>query len=89
MLGKGAKFYNIPEVLVYVRCGKAMLRRRSGVPYLLAELRLFRRMYFAGYLNAFQLFMNVLVRLVSRLLPKRLLGMVYEKWLRFDIGGRI
>ncbi len=84
MLRKGIRFYNIQEVLVYVRSGKAMLRRRSGIPYLAAELRLFHRMYLTGYLNSFQLFGNVLARLVSRLLPNRLLGMVYDKWLRYD-----
>lgn len=84
MLKIGIKFHNIPEVLVHVRCGKSMLERRSGIPYLTVELRLIHRMYLAGYLNLFQLSGNVLIRLVSRLMPSRLLGKVYDKWLRYD-----
>ena len=82
MLTNGIKFYNIQEVLVCVRIGKDMLKRRSGIPYLAAELRLFHRMYLSGYLNSFQLFLNLLTRLVSRLLPHQFLGMGYDKWLR-------
>ena len=82
MLRIGIRFSNVPEVLVYVRIGKDMLRRRSGIPYLAAELRLFHRMYLSDYLNSFQLFLNLLIRLVSRLLPRRFLSIVYDKWLR-------
>lgn len=82
MLRKGIRFYNVPEVLVYVRCGKAMLKRRSGISYLAAELRLFYRMYLSGYLKLSQFCGNVIVRLVSRLLPKWILAIVYAKGLR-------
>lgn len=84
MLWSGAKFHNIPEVLVCVRCGNGMLKRRGGMPYLASELRLFHRMYLLGYLNWLQLTGNVAIRLASRLLPDWLLGFVYCKWLRQD-----
>jgi len=85
MLKKGIKFSNIPEVLVYVRCGKSMLKRRSGIHYLAAELRLFYKMYHAGYLNSLQLFWNVLARLIFRSMPNQLLGIIYDRWLRYDL----
>ena len=85
MLEKGIKFSNIPEVLVYVRCGKSMLKRRSGVHYLAAELQLFYKMYHTGYLNLLQLFWNVLARLICRSMPNQLLGIIYDRWLRYDL----
>lgn len=85
MLKKGIKFSNIPEVLVYVRCGKSMLKRRSGIHYLAAELRLFYKMYHSGYLNLLQLFWNVLARLICRSMPNQLLSIIYDRWLRNDL----
>ena len=82
MLMSGARFHNIQEVLVHARCGHGMLRRRRGASYLVAELKLFHRMYRSGYIGLFTWWGNSVVRMVSRFLPSHWLAYGYRRWLR-------
>lgn len=82
MLVSGARFANVPSVLVHVRSGHEMYRRRGGITYLGRELALLRRMLKNGYLSPAQFVGNVTIRVALRLLPSSLLGVVYRKGLR-------
>jgi glycosyltransferase involved in cell wall biosynthesis len=77
----GVTFYNIQEVLVHVRLG-ATMNRRSGFKYLWAEIQLLLRIYRWKYLNVFQLSGNISIRLLTRLLPRKILTLIYKKTLR-------
>lgn len=78
MFMAGAKFANIPEVLVHVRGGVSILARRRGLPYLCQELALFRRMRKSGYLNVWQWTANSVLRIVARTLPPYFTMLIYQ-----------
>ncbi len=82
----GATFANLPDVLVHVRAGKGMLRRRGGWRYILAETKFFRELYQKGFISGFELASNISIRFVARLLPPFLRGIGY-KMLRHKVGN--
>jgi glycosyltransferase involved in cell wall biosynthesis len=82
MLMMGFRLHNLPDVLVYVRCGNGMQNRRGGFYYLKQEIRLqmtFRRM---GFLTWLECARNVLMRSPSRLAPPSLRTIIYRRFLR-------
>ena len=82
ILVKGIVVKSIPEVLVHVRAGDAMIERRRNIKQFKAEIRLFIKMYSIGYLNLFELFGNTFVRVVLRMLPKFVTKYTYSRLLR-------
>lgn len=78
MFMAGARFANIPEVLVHVRGGMSILARRRGLSYLRQELALIRRMWRSGFLSLWQWIANSLLRIVVRFLPSRAIGLIYQ-----------
>ena len=82
MIISGARFENIPENLVYVRCGKKVLGRRVGFAYLRSELLLFNIMRRNKFINNTQWMLNVCIRVFARTMPTFLLGYVYKVFLR-------
>jgi len=83
MYQKGFKFKNIPECLVYVRCGEDQYRRRGGWRYFKSEARL--QGYMLRYkIIGFSLYLyNVGIRFVVQvLLPNRIRGYVYKTFAR-------
>jgi len=82
MFVSGVRFANIAEILVHVRCGTAVLDRRRGLLYLRAELALLRRMRHSGFLSAPRWIANSSIRLIVRLMPRSIIGLLYRHLLR-------
>ncbi len=82
MLAAGARFYNIPAVLVHVRGGQAMAARRGGWKYAKSEIRLQRKFLQLGLINGRVFWKNVAVRFTVRMMPNVLRAFVYQKLLR-------
>ncbi len=82
MYVSGVRFANVPEVLVQVRCGDAVFERRRGMSYLKEELAVLRRMRESRFLSRWQWGGNVAVRLLTRLAPAPVLGLLYKAVLR-------
>ena len=77
MMINGAKFYNIQEPLVNMRAGYGQLERRSGFKYAIEEYRFLKRLKEIGFLNSFEFYRNLLVRFIARVLPKKVVKIVY------------
>ena len=77
------RFANIPEVLVNVRVGQEMYRRRGGWKYFCSEAGLQWYMLSKGVIGPFTYAENILKRLIVQvLLPNRLRGWVFRKFAR-------
>ncbi len=81
MFLSGVKFRNISDILVFVRCGNGMLKRRTGLNYLKIELALLSRMYASGFLNLPIWLISAGIRIVARLSPSIITELIY-KYLR-------
>jgi glycosyltransferase involved in cell wall biosynthesis len=86
MFVAGVRFANTPEVLVYVRCGTAVLSRRRGVSYLSAELALLRRMLCSGFISKPQWIVNSSIRILVRLMPSSIIRLLYKMLMRKQSG---
>ena len=83
MLEKGAVFCNLPDILVHVRVGEEMYRRRGGWKYFKSEARLQGWMLRHKIISLPQYCMNVLLRLcVQVIMPNWLRGFVFQKLFR-------
>lgn len=83
MLLKGAVFGNLDRVLVHVRVGEDMYRRRGGLAYFKSEARLQNYMLRHGVIGLGTYTVNVAKRLIVQvLLPNRLRGWVFQKFAR-------
>ncbi|AQL43318.1 hypothetical protein BV210_11720 [Halorientalis sp. IM1011] len=78
MLLEGATFANIPETLVAARAGEGMYRRRGGIDYARAELRLQYEFWRWGFLGPARVLANLCTRVPLRLVPNHVRGAVYE-----------
>ena len=82
MLHSGAIFANVPEPLVNVRAGRALMGRRGGLRYALHLTVLFTELRRLGFISRSRLWWNVGVAVPVRLLPARPRGWVYRRLLR-------
>lgn len=82
MIAAGARFANLSEPLVHVRCGEDMFRRRGGWRYAQSEYRLFRYMYQNGMIGLGRFLFNASARFVVRISPTWFRQWVYLKLLR-------
>lgn len=78
MILKGFKFYNIQEVLVNMRAGKAQLTRRQGLKYAINELKAQHLFYKMGFLNLYEFLRNTILKFSVRIMPKVILRVVYK-----------
>lgn len=69
MILKGYKFYNIQEILYYVRTSSDMVKRRGGVTYLMNEIKEFRLFMNLGFYTKKDFFMNIITRSAVRIMP--------------------
>jgi glycosyltransferase involved in cell wall biosynthesis len=81
MIMQGARFRNIPEVLVDVRCGQQMFKRRGWV-MIQIELTVLYQMYRSGFFTVAEFVSNVVVRTTARLMPIWMRRAIYQKMLR-------
>lgn len=68
MLTQGHKFANLPEVLLKMRVGNALLERR-GKEFLKGEIEVFKHLYAVGLINSYELVRNIALRSLVRLSP--------------------
>lgn len=79
----GMKFANVPDVLVNVRVGKEMYKRRGGWKYFVSEAKLQKYMLKNKVIGVPKYLVNVSKRLIVQvLLPNRLRGWVFQKFAR-------
>ncbi len=82
MLNNNAIFANIPEVLVNVRGGTAMLARRQGFNYAKNEYLFQKELYKIKFLSKMELVRNILYRIPIRLSPRFVIKIIYKYILR-------
>ena len=81
VLAAGYKSANLPENLVYVRAGNAMLERRRGWNYVESEWKLFKLKQNLNFQSLGSAFFIFILRSIPRILPVSVLNLVY-KYLR-------
>ena len=79
LIMSGAKFYNIQEVLYYVRTTPEQMNRRSGLDYLKTELSFFREFKEMGFFTTKDYLVNCTMRIVVRLMPNAVRQKVLTK----------
>jgi hypothetical protein len=83
MFLNGCRFANLPDVLVYVRVGKDMYKRRGGWKYFKSEARLQKFMLDSRIINYFEYIGNVMIRLaVQVLMPNTIRSFVFQRFFR-------
>lgn len=79
----GMKFANTPDILVHVRVGADMYRRRGGWRYFKSEAKLQKYMWKNGVIGFATFAVNVAKRLIVQvLLPNRIRGWVFKAFAR-------
>ena len=77
------KFANISDILVKVRVGKEMYKRRGGRKYFKSEKDIQKLMYKNGLISYSRYLINVAERLVLQvLMPNRVRGWIFKKLAR-------
>lgn len=79
LIMSGARFYNMQEVLYYVRTTPEQINRRSGLDYLRTELSFFKEFKKIGFFTTKDYFVNSLMRIVVRLMPNAIRQIVFTK----------
>jgi hypothetical protein len=88
MMQLGFCLHNMPEVLVHVRCGNGMQRRRGGLAYLKRELAFQTFLYQRGLLAASAYVRNILIRAPIRIAPAFVRSFCYSLFLRNSVPAR-
>ncbi|MDH3000856.1 amylovoran biosynthesis protein AmsE [Chelonobacter oris] len=78
LLAKGYTCHNLAECLVDVRIGNAMHARRRGIVYMKSEWELAKLKIELNLQNQFLAYFYFILRLLPRLLPSVLLGLLYR-----------
>lgn len=78
MIMTGSKFYNIQEVLYYVRTDERQIKRRGGFKYLMKELKYLHEFYKLGFYSLKDLIVNSVIRIVARLTPISIRSIVFK-----------
>jgi glycosyltransferase involved in cell wall biosynthesis len=82
MLMRGYRLHNLDDILVLVRCGNGMQRRRGGLGYLKKEIQFQRRLEQLGFVSRRQFLFNLITRAPVRMLPSRIRSQLYHTILR-------
>lgn len=69
MIIGGYKFYNIQEVLYFVRTSSEMVKRRGGLTYLKNEIREFRLFMELGFYTKKDFIVNIITHSIIRVIP--------------------
>lgn len=82
MLMNGARFYNIPESLLFFRTSSDTIKKRGGWKYAIGEIHIQKHIYDLGFIS-FPLFLkNSTIRFIVRILPLKIRSFVYNIMLR-------
>jgi glycosyltransferase involved in cell wall biosynthesis len=87
MLCVGARFHNIDEPLVAYRVAPALFRRRRGRSLLSAELTFQRNLVRYGLIGWSRASLNLVTRIMFRLLPVTLMRPAYRMLFRSSASG--
>ena len=82
MLNHGAGIRNIPEVLVHVRAGEKMLSKRKKFRNAKDQINTFVTIYQLGFINSYYLVTNIFISIISVIIPKTGLSLIYRLFLR-------
>lgn len=82
MLMNGAKFYNIQESLLWFRFSPEMFKRRGGWGYAMKELKFQKALRAMGFISTPHYLKNVVIRLITRIIPNSWRSFIYKKLLR-------
>lgn len=86
MILKNLHFYNIQEILVNVRVGEDMYRRRGGIQYFKSELKIQKLMLNKKFNNIYIFIYNITVRVFVQLLcSNRIRELLYKNVFRDKI----
>jgi glycosyltransferase involved in cell wall biosynthesis len=79
----GVKFYNLQDILVKVRVGKDMYKRRGGIKYFKSEKKLQKYMLRNKIINYPKYLYNVMIRFVLQILmPNSIRGFLFKRFAR-------
>lgn len=82
MLNAGMIFHNLDDILVNVRTGSEMYKRRGGATYNKSITSFEKKIYKLGFINLYQYCKNISIRLVVSNMPNTLRSLIYKKKLR-------
>jgi len=82
MISKGYKFVNLAQVLVHARAGAGLLERRGGMRYVKSEIIAQRLFFAAGFIAFPRVLSNLVLRVLPRLVPGSVRGIIYRIALR-------
>lgn len=82
LLLNGAHFYNIQESLLLFRTSPDMFKRRGGLKHALTEIKFQRHINKIGYISTSRMFLNIIIRFTTRIVPNSIRELVYKKLLR-------
>jgi glycosyltransferase involved in cell wall biosynthesis len=85
MLSMGCIGHNLKTPLLWMRTGTNLLKRRGGLKYAKSEQKLFIYMKRIGFISASECFIQITARFLMSIIPTRLRGIIYKKWLRKEI----
>ncbi len=72
LIMNGAKFYNLQEVLCYVRTSPAMIARRGGWKYMCNEIKTFTFFRRIGFYSIKDVVLNIIKRAPVRIMPNKI-----------------
>ena len=79
---KGCKIKNIQGSLLIFRANSDMYKRRGGLNYALTEIKFQKKLRELGYINFWEMMLNIIIRMTTRLIPNKLRIIVYKTFLR-------
>lgn len=82
MLAKKEEFHNIQQSLLWFRVSDDMFRRRGGFSYIRCEYRFQKKLRNLNFISRTDLFVNMSIRSLFRLIPNRSRAFLYKQVLR-------
>lgn len=82
LIARGLRTMNLPETLVLARAGRALMGRRSSLPYIRAQWQLQRYMYSLGLKSNLASFIDAIWRCAFFAAPSGLKQFIYKNFLR-------
>jgi len=76
------ELYNIQESLLLFRVSSKMIARRGGWKYAKSEIKLFKTFHKMGLISYPVFLKNIIIRIISRLIPNKIRKFLYKNFLR-------
>jgi glycosyltransferase involved in cell wall biosynthesis len=78
----GLLTHNLQESLVFMRAGSSIIKRRSSIRYIFGEWQSLRYLFGIGHFNLLEYVSHFLIRTFIRILPHRVIALIYTNFLR-------